>query len=143
MDNREEKMHSRFEIRRTISRPIEIISSLWDDPLGFATRDLSPRGAYIVSELLPDLGEDVVCCFALGRSLRFDLFAKVVRVNLMRRKSDLRHPGFGVRFTDATPLDRLRIRGALRGTPPPIPQMRQIPRRGHLTVPPPLPRPVF
>ena len=46
-------MKKRFEIRRLVNRPIEIISSLWDEPLNFFTGDLSPRGTYVFSELMP------------------------------------------------------------------------------------------
>lgn len=134
-------MKKRFEMRRVVSRPMEVISSLWDDPLSFQTADLSPRGAYVVSELLPDMGEHVVCSFDLGGQLCFDFFGEVVRVNLLRRKSDISFPGFGVRFMDANAMDRLRIRQALRGTPPPVPQMRKLPRKGRIVVPPPAPRP--
>lgn len=133
-------MKKRFETRRMVTRPIEIISSLWDDPLGFETADLSPRGAYVITEFLPEMGEHLVCSFDLGDRMTFDFFGEVVRVNLMRRKSDVAFPGFGVRFMDANAMDRLRIRRALKGTPPPVPKMRKLPRKGRLIVPPPAPK---
>ncbi len=135
-------MKKRFEMRRCVARPMEIISSLWDDPLGFTTSDLSPRGAYVLSELLPDMGEHMVCSFDLGNQLQFDFFGEVVRVNLKRRRSDITSPGFGVRFMDASAMDRLKIRYALKGTPPPIPEMRRLPSKGRIVVPPPLPKPM-
>jgi hypothetical protein len=115
---------SRFEMRRGASVGIEVISSLWDVPLDFLTRDLSPRGAYVVSELLPDRGDHVLCSFDLGAGRPFELFAEVVRVNPLRRASDLADPGFGLSFLDAGPLARLQIRRALAGTPPPLPGRR-------------------
>jgi len=125
-------MARRFELRHRLTRPIDVISSAWDEPLGFATGDLSPRGAFIESEILPELGENIVCSFDLGAGCAFDFFAEVVRVNLMRRRADeCLWPGFGVRFLDAKPLDRLRIRDALRNAPP-LPLMRKPPRTSGL-----------
>jgi len=109
---------TRFETRRGASLGIEVISSLWDAPIDFFTRDLSPRGAYVLSDLLPDPGDHVVCSFDLGRP--FELFAEVVRVNLMRRAAEFANPGFGLRFLDARPFDRLSIRRLLASFPPPF-----------------------
>ena len=126
-------MYTRFESRRAASRPIEVISSHWDTPLDFASRDLSPRGAYVLTELMPERGEHLVCSFDFGDDREFELFAEVVRVNLMRRRTDDADPGFGVRFLDASALDRMRIRAALSKTPPPLPKPRRVtgpPRAG-------------
>ena len=133
-------MLRRFETRRAVARPIEVIASAWDEPILLATSDLSPRGAYVASELLPNLGETVVCAFDFGEECAFDFFGEIVRVNLLRRRSDRGLPGFGVRFVDARPLDRIRIREALRNTPPPLPVMRRVPRSGTVSSPPPRPR---
>jgi hypothetical protein len=120
-------MKKRFEIRRLISRPMEIITSLWDEPLNFFTGDLSPRGAYVFSELMPEIGEHVYCSFDLGVKRPFEFFAEVVRANMMRRTSDMGYPGFGLDFLDAKPLDRLNIRNLLTGLPPII---QSVPRIG-------------
>lgn len=133
-------MLRRFEMRRAVARPMEVIASAWDEPILLATTDMSPRGAYVASELLPNLGETVVCAFDLGKDRAFDFFGEIVRVNLLRRRSDRGRPGFGVRFLDARPLDRIRIREALRNTPPPLPVMRRVPRSGTILAPPPRPR---
>lgn len=112
---------TRFETRRCASVGIEVISSLWDIPIGFVTRDLSPRGGYVLSELLPDPGDHVICSFGLDPGRTFELFAEVARVNPLRRSTDTAHPGFGLRFLDAGPWDRLHIRRALAGIPPTLP----------------------
>jgi hypothetical protein len=119
-------MKKRFEIRRLVSRPIEIISSLWDEPLGFFTGDLSPRGAYVFSELMPSMGEHVHCAFDLGLTRPFEFFAKVVRANMLRRRVDTGYPGFGLDFMDAGPFDRLKIRSVLRSFPAAIPAIPRI-----------------
>ncbi len=118
-------MKNRFELRRSIHIPIEVITSMWDEPLIFQTGDLTPRGAYVISDLMPERGEHIVCSFNLldnsfqGREYCF--FGEVTRVNLFRRFIERGRPGFGVRFLDTTPLDRLRIRDILRLLPPPAP----------------------
>ncbi|MBN2801922.1 MAG: PilZ domain-containing protein [Deltaproteobacteria bacterium] len=114
-------MKKRFELRRRKEIPIEIISSHWDEPLTFTSGDLSPRGTYIFSEMIPDMGEYLVCSFRLGNNKNYNFFGKVVRTNLNRRKIERRNPGFGIEFLDSKPIERIQIRESLRGTPPPNP----------------------
>lgn len=119
-------MYKRFEIRRSIGIPVEVISSLWDDPIELNASDLSPRGAYVESEFLPQAGEHVVCSFDVSKTgAPYCFFGEITRVNLLRRKVDRGRPGFGIRFLDAAPLDRLQIRRSLRYLPPPIPNLRR------------------
>ena len=119
-------MKYRFELRRSRQVPMEVITSHWDEPVWLQTGDLSPRGAYIESNYMPNLGEHVVCSFRLGKKKSYDFFGQVTRVNLGRRRADAGPAGFGVEFLDCTPLERLQIRDALKGTPPPVPVMRNI-----------------
>ena len=119
-------MKYRFELRRGSEVPMEVITSHWDEPVDLKTGDISPRGAYIMSNFMPNLGDHVICSFQLGKKKRFDFFGEVTRVNLGRRAADVREPGFGVEFLDSTPLERIQIRDALRGTPPPVPVMRKV-----------------
>ena len=116
-------MYKRLEIRRQTALPMEVITSFADEPFILTARDLSPRGAYLESELLPDLGDQLICSFDLDRNFCF--FGEVNRVNLMRRRRDSGRPGFGVSFLDAGPLSRMAIRNALRGLPPPVPKRRR------------------
>lgn len=116
-------MYKRFEIRRQTALPVEIIASFADEPFFLTARNISPRGAFLESELLPDLGEHLICSFDLDKNFCF--FGEVNRVNLMRRRRETGRPGFGVEFLDTTPLHRMAIRNALRGLPPPIPQRRR------------------
>jgi len=119
-------MKKRFEIRRLVNRPIEIISSLWDEPLNFFTGDLSPRGTYVFSELMPSIGEHVYCTLDVGLAKPFEAFAQVVRANMMRRTSDVGFPGFGLDFLGIKPLERLRIRNLLTGLPMIVPSIPRI-----------------
>lgn len=115
-------MYKRFEIRKKTVVPIEVITNFWDEPISLLSSDLSPRGTYIVSELMPQLGEHIVCSFDIRREdPSYCLFGEVSRINWHRRKTDTGPPGFGVRFLDIKPMERLKIRDALRGMPPSLP----------------------
>ena len=115
-------MYKRFEIRRKAQIPIEVVTNFCDTPVKFISFDLSPRGTYLISDFLPDIGEHIVCSFNLNRDDgEFCFFGEVNRINWLRRKTDNGRPGFGVQFMDTTPLSRLKMRAALRGLPPPVP----------------------
>jgi hypothetical protein len=116
-------MYKRSEVRRQLIVPVEIIASFADTPFYLCAHDISPRGAFVESELMPNLGEHIICSFDLNEPYCF--FGEVSRVNLLRRATDHGAPGFGIRFMDATPLHRLAIRHSLRGFPPPIPAKRR------------------
>jgi len=112
-------MSKRFEVRRLAGVPMEVISAKSDLPLEFVTFDLSPRGAYLMSDAVPRVGEQIVCSFHLyGADKPFCFFGEVSRVNRGRRLNDLGPTGFGVTFLDPTALERLMIRSCLRGQPP-------------------------
>jgi hypothetical protein len=121
-------MYKRFEIRRSLEIPIELITPQWDDPVNLVAGDLSPRGAYVQTEMMPESGEHVVCSFnlQLGRP-EYCFFGEIIRINMLRRKNDRGWPGFGIKFLDISPLERLTIRHALRGLPPPIPGWKRPP----------------
>ena len=112
-------MRKRFEVRRLAGVPMEVISAKSDLPLEFVSWDLSPRGAYLMSDCVPRIGEQIVCAFSLDGAPRpFCFFGEVTRVNRGRRLSDSGPTGFGVTFLDPTALERLAIRACLHGSPP-------------------------
>jgi hypothetical protein len=118
-------MYKRFEMRRSAGVPIEVISNKSDLPLDFISWDLSPGGAYLMSDAIPTIGEQLVCSFHIDDARSFCFFSEVTRINRGRRACDTGPPGFGVRFMDPTPRDRLAIRGALHGLPPSLPTPRR------------------
>jgi len=114
-------MYKRFETRRMAGVPVEIITERTDLPIEFVSFDLSPGGAYLMTDAVPKPGERVVCAFSLDGERSYCFFGEVTRVNRGRRACDRGPTGFGVRFTDATPLERLTIRQNLRGLAPTSP----------------------
>jgi len=115
-------MYARYEVRRAMRIPVELICADWDEPVVLTTADLSPRGCFLPSRVLIDQGTPVVVTFRLGRDgAEWSLFGEVSRVSSWRRRSDPYRTGLGVRFVSTRPWERLRLRERLRGVPPPIP----------------------
>ncbi|HUT77419.1 MAG TPA: PilZ domain-containing protein [Polyangia bacterium] len=118
-------MTKRYEVRRLVGVPMEVISARSDLPVTFVTWDLSPRGAFLMSDARPRPGEQIVCAFNLDGLREFCFFGEVTRVSRGRRACDSGPGGFGVRFTDAKPFERLVIRGELRRSPPGLPSRKR------------------
>jgi Tfp pilus assembly protein PilZ len=122
----EETMNKRLEMRRSLRLAVEVASSFWDTPLDLFARDLSPRGLFLESENMPEIGDQLLCSFNLWHGNRnYCLFGEVNRVNWHRRKTDRGRPGFGVQFSSVRPIERLRIRSAIHGLPPPTPSRKR------------------
>lgn len=112
----------RFEVRKAFGRDVELVTSDWDDPIGLPAHDLSPGGVFVATELPLYRGAEIVLSFRVPDCPReITVFGEVVRVCLPRRRSDPQRAGMGIRFLDITPLERLYVRSALRGVPPPLP----------------------
>lgn len=114
--------NERFEVRKSFKGAVDLVAGLWDQPVTYLCEDLSPRGTFLRTHFPLSMGEVVVCSFKLPGSRReFDLFGKVVRVEMPRRKGDQGQAGIGIRFEGITPSERLSIRACLRLVPPPMP----------------------
>jgi Tfp pilus assembly protein PilZ len=113
---------TRCETRRAKPTTVELISQLWDEPVELLATDLSPGGLFLTADLLLEAGEPVVACFHLpGHGTELQLFGEVVWIAMPRRWSDFGLCGMGVEFVKTRPLERITIRHALRGVPPPLP----------------------
>ena len=118
----EDTMQKRYEVRRSTVIPTEVAAPFWDEPVDLLAADVSPRGMYLLSEEMPEVGEFLFCSFALPRvDAEYCFLSRVNRINWHRRRTDCTRPGFGIEFMNTTPLNRLRIRSAIRGLPPPLP----------------------
>ena len=114
-------MYKRYEMRRMAGVPMEIITSKTDLAIEFVTWDVSPRGAYLMSDTTPKIGEQIVCSFDLDGETPYCFFGEVSRINQGRRACDRGPTGFGIRFIDPTPMERLKLRHSLRGLVPTLP----------------------
>jgi len=116
-------MYVRYEMRRAMRIPVELMTPDWDEPVTLTSADLSPRGCYLPSRVLLERGTPVVVSFRLGSdAAEWTLFGEGVRVSAWRRLTDRHDGGFGVRFVGTRAMDRLRLRERLRGGPPPLPR---------------------
>jgi Tfp pilus assembly protein PilZ len=114
--------NERFEVRKAYGGPVDLIAGLWDQAVTYLSEDLSPRGTFLRTSFPLSLGETVVCSFSIpGARRELELFGKVVRVEMPRRRADRGRTGMGIRFLGVSAKDRLLIRSSLRGTPPPLP----------------------
>jgi hypothetical protein len=78
-------------------------------------KDLSPQGAYINSSLPAQIGQTLICSFALPDDHRaYSFFSKVAHVGSVSDQVPLRESGFGVEFLDISPYQRLRLRDKIR-----------------------------
>jgi hypothetical protein len=112
----------RFEVRKARPTSIELISQHWDEPIEMVATDISPGGLFIPSDILLEAGESVVACFRVpGHVQELQLFGDVIWVALPRRQSDYGVSGMAIEFVKTRALERLTIRQALRGVPPPLP----------------------
>ena len=115
--------NERYEVRKGYRGPVDIVAGLWDQSVTYLCEDLSPGGTFLKTSFPLSIGETVVCSFRLpGTSRDFDLFGKVTRVEMPRRKGDRGRTGMGVSFRGASAMERLLIRSALRRVPPPVPE---------------------
>lgn len=112
----------RYEVRKAFAHEVELVTSDWDEPVEFAARDLSPAGVFVATDLPLEQGSELVVSFWVPACPgEITVFGEVVRVALPRRRTDRFPAGMGVRFLDMSPLERLYVRDALRGVPPPLP----------------------
>jgi hypothetical protein len=115
----------RSAMRRGVRMCCVVRSALWDGAAPYVVTDISSDGAWLSTELPLDAGDQVVLTFRPPRwpagQLPVRVRAEVVRVELPRRRSDLRQAGMGVRFLGLDPNVRTHLATVLRGLPPPLP----------------------
>lgn len=110
----------RFEERHGFGGDVGIISHFWDEEIVHHAIDISPGGCFVLSELPLEPGDEVVVSFGVENHGSVTAFGKVARSALPRRDSDFGLAGFGIEFTDLTPLQRILVREACRHLPPPL-----------------------
>lgn len=115
----------RGALRRAVRMCCVVRSSLWDGAAPHLMTDLSSDGAWLATDLPVEVGEQLVLTFRPPRwptgTRPVRLRGEVVRVELPRRRGDLRPAGMGVRFLGLDPAMRAKLASTLRGLPPPLP----------------------
>lgn len=108
-------------VRRAVSARCEAVADRGFRLLGRTLRDLSPEGAFLETDAVVELGEEVYVSFQAPRTRMWvDARARVVRHVAGRRSGD-RARGIGLRFEAIDPMDRAVLAGSLERVPPPVP----------------------
>jgi uncharacterized protein (TIGR02266 family) len=106
--------------RKHERRPIELPVTLVDDAnrvrgkIRFDSKDLSVGGAFLRSDLLFEVGEELRIEFSLPDGPRVRAHGRVVRVSRERDPGNV--PGMGIEFTDLSAEDREAVRAFIAST---------------------------
>jgi hypothetical protein len=114
--------NDRIEIRKNFRSIVGVISDHWDEVIEYLCQDLCPRGAFLKTNFPLCVGENVLLTFRLP-DIRdeFNLFGKIVRVDMPKRKNDWGCSGMAVSFAGITARERFLLRQGLRKVPPKLP----------------------
>jgi len=96
--------------RRQVELPVVLVdeANRVRGKIRFDSRDISVGGAFLRSDLLFEIGEELRIEFSLPEGPRVRARGRVVRVS---RERDAEHvPGMGVEFTDLSDSDRDAVR---------------------------------
>jgi hypothetical protein len=123
-----EPRRRRRSLRRSVHLETEVRSELWDGPITLLATDLSLHGAWLEADFPLGIGSDLSIAFSLPdcpRGSPFIARGKVVRVSLLRRRTDYGHAGMGVAFQDLGADQVQRLTRAVHGMPPPVPRHKE------------------
>jgi hypothetical protein len=120
----------RRALRRAVALECAVHSPLWDGPAFYLATDLSPDGLWLNTDLTLEVGERLMLSFRPPRwpdwCWPVMAFGEVVRVSLLRRRSDRNAAGMAVRFEQIDPVASQEMTLLLRGLPPPLPRLRPL-----------------
>lgn len=117
----------RRSLRRSVRLETEVASELWDGSVSLLATDLSLHGVWLEADFALDIGSELSMSFALpnaGPSATVSARGRVVRVGLLRRRTDVGRAGMGISFLDLPSTQTERLSRALRGVPPPVTRER-------------------
>jgi PilZ domain len=119
-----DSQHRRQSLRRSVNLETEVMSECWDGSVPLIVTDLSQHGLWLEADYPLAVGSELSISFIPPRwshPAPFQARAKVVRVGLLRRRSDRGRGGMGLRFQDLRDDQSARLTRALHGVPPPLP----------------------
>lgn len=120
-----ETTHRRRSLRRRVRFEAELTSSAWDGAVPLLVTDVSLHGMFVVCDLPLAPSEEVAVSFLPPRwpeATPFHARARVVRVALLRRGTDVGPAGMGLQFIGLRADQCTHLLRALHGMPPPLPR---------------------
>ncbi|MBI5502077.1 MAG: PilZ domain-containing protein [Deltaproteobacteria bacterium] len=113
-------------MRKPLHIGVELLRRGHDNPEFAIGADLSPSGALVFSDAALDPSDYVVLRFRLPWSDdRYAFLSEVVRVQPAPEEETGALFGFGLRFLDVSPSERLGLRQELQDLPPAVPWVPQ------------------
>ena len=115
----------RRSLRRAVHLETAVRSELWDGPVSLVATDLSLHGIWLEADFPLEVGSELSMSFTLPRlrhATPLHARGRVVRVGLLRRRTDTGRAGMGVSFLELRSEQSERLSRALRGVPPPVPR---------------------
>jgi hypothetical protein len=122
-----EPRRRRRSLRRTVRLDTEVTSELWDGAISLRATDISLHGMWLEADFPLGIGSELSISFIppdcpQGRPLH--VRGRVVRVSLLRRRTDSGNAGMGVSFHELRVDQIQQLTRALHGMPPPVPRRK-------------------
>jgi len=116
-----ERPSQRAEVRKPVHIGIELLHRTRGGPEFAVGADLSPAGAYILSDDVLAPQERLLIRFRLPwADDEYSFLGEVVRVQPVRADELGAHYGYGLQFLDVMPSEGARLREELRDLPPAV-----------------------
>jgi hypothetical protein len=122
-----EPRRRRRSLRRVVRLDTEVTCDQWDGAISLLATDISLHGMWLQADFPLGIGSELSMSFIppdCPQRIPFHALGRIVRVSLLRRRSDTGRAGMGVSFVDLRPDQLQRLTRALHGMPPPLPRRR-------------------
>jgi hypothetical protein len=122
-----EPRRRRRSLRRSVQLETEVTSDLWDGAITLLATDISLHGMWLEADFPLGIGSELTISFTppdCPQRNPIRAQGTVVRVSLLRRRTDYGHAGMGVAFHDLSADQVQRLTRALHGMPPPVPRRK-------------------
>jgi hypothetical protein len=122
-----EPRRRRRSLRRVVQLDTEVTCDLWDGAISLIATDISLHGLWLEADFPLGIGCELSISFIppdCPQRIPFHVVGRVVRVSLLRRRSDRGRAGMGVSFCELRPDQVQRLSRALHGMPPPMPRRK-------------------
>lgn len=127
-----EPRRRRRSLRRTVRLETEVTSELWDGVISLLATDISMHGMWLEADFPLGIGSELAISFIppdCPHGIPLHVRGRIVRVSLLRRRTDSGNAGMGVSFHELRAEQIQRLTRALHGMPPPL--LRRIDTAEH------------